>query len=488
MFSSAQLSHWLELPLPNTLEQIEYRSLETDSRLVDQYSVFIALPGVTSNGWDYLEQVAEKGCTLALVPQGLQIVHDKISIIEVAGLEEVLGALVRQVYGPAPEHIVAVTGTNGKSSTCFYIAQLANQIGFNSAMVGTFGIGPLDQLEEAKQTTPDLLTLHKLLSKFAQQGIDFVAFEASSHALDQKRLAGVPVTTAVFTNLTRDHLDYHGSMEQYAMAKSKLFGFSGLQRSVICIDSDYGQYMAEKSVAPVWTYSQGAGADFSVVSKNYLQTGVQLELLLCGVTYEVFLPLLGGFNVQNALAALASVWRVAPSKGELVAALANLNGAPGRMEPVKVTSAPLVLVDYAHTSDALDMALSAVRAHVPGRLICVFGCGGDRDKGKRPMMLQAAQQYADEVWVTSDNPRSESPKAIIDEVLSGQNLALSKQLHVVVDRSDAITKAVATAQPEDIVLIAGKGHETYQEVMGVRHHFDDREEALKALNAYVKQS
>ena len=486
MFTLEQLLEWLNLENCWKNEHIEYRSLETDSRLVDSHSLFVALPGVVSNGWDYLDKVADAGCRVALIPSGVSIRNERLMLIAVDQIEEVVGLLVRKIYGPAPKQIVAVTGTNGKSSTCYYIAQLANHIGFHSAMVGTFGIGPLDQLEEAKQTTPDLLTLHKLLSKFAAQGIDFVAFEASSHALDQKRLAGVPVTTAVFTNLTRDHLDYHGTMAQYALAKSKLFQFATLQRAIICADSDYAPFMAERSVAPVWQYSQNAGADFSVLDAVYCQNGLRLTISLLGDSREVFLPLLGGFNIQNALAAVASVWRFAESTDAVLDAMELLQGAPGRMQAVDVEGAPLALVDYAHTPDALSMALSAVRAHVPGRLICVFGCGGDRDKGKRSLMLEAAQAHANVIWLTSDNPRSESPESILDDILEAKHLAKAQELNVEVDRSKAIAQAVASARPEDIVLIAGKGHETYQEVQGVRHHFDDREEALKALKAYVK--
>ncbi len=491
MFTFEQLLHWLTLENCWQIEQNEYRSLETDSRLVGPETVFIALPGVSSNGWDYLEQVAEKGCTVAIIPKGLGITSDSMVLLEVEAIEQVLAQLTRHVYGPVPQHIVAVTGTNGKSSICYYIAQLAQALGLKSAMIGTFGIGVLGDLQEAKQTTPDLLTLHKLLSSFAKQGVDLVAFEASSHALDQQRLAGVPVSTAVFSNLTRDHLDYHGSMENYACAKRRLFEFESVEHAIVCADSDYADFMVATTAAPVWRYSAEVekrdAVQFCVLDKVFEQTGVRLNIGVLNKEYSVFLPLLGDFNVQNALAALASVLSVVDVPEKAIPMLSNLQGAPGRMEPCKLESAPLVLVDYAHTSDALDVALQAIHAHAAGRVICVFGCGGDRDKGKRPMMLSVAQQQADFVWLTSDNPRTESPQAIIDDALVALDDALA-EVRVEVDRHQAIAQAIAMARPEDIVLIAGKGHETYQEIQGVRHHFDDREEAQAALKAYVAKA
>ncbi|RDL42969.1 UDP-N-acetylmuramoyl-L-alanyl-D-glutamate--2,6-diaminopimelate ligase [Marinomonas piezotolerans] len=484
MFTQEQLFNWLGIVCPSTSSHYTYRSLETDSRLVDERTVFIALSGVSSNGWDYLDRVEAAGCSIALVPRGIHVKSSRMLIVEIDNLENALAQLVREIYGPAPKHIVAVTGTNGKSSTCYYIAQLADQMGYKSGMIGTFGIGPLGSLRDAKQTTPDLLTLHKLLSEFASQGIDFVAFEASSHALEQRRLVGVPLTTAVFTNLTRDHLDYHLTMENYAAAKAKLFNFPTLHRAVICLDSSYAVFFAEQSIAPYWFYSDHqSNAEFSVLSAEYQHDSVFLTLRVFEESYTLSLPLLGRFNIQNALAALASVWELSRDKAKLVNALSFLQGAPGRMQPIKVKGAPLVLVDYAHTSDALDVALSAVRQHVAGKLICVFGCGGDRDRGKRPLMLSVAQKISDEVWLTSDNPRTEDPVAIIDEILAAKTE--SSVLNVEVRREIAIQKAIECADVDDIVLIAGKGHETYQEVNGVRHHFDDSEEAFKALEAYV---
>lgn len=487
MFTFEQLTGWLGVQSGCTInKQKEYRSLETDSRLVTAETVFIALPGVSSHGWDYLDQVAARGATVAIVPKGKGIVSNALTLIEVEEIESCLAMLARHVYGPIPKHIVAVTGTNGKSSICYYTAQLAQTLGMSSAMIGTFGIGLIGKLHDAKQTTPDLLTMHKLLSEFAKQGVELVAFEASSHALDQQRLAGIPVSTAIFSNLTRDHLDYHGTMESYARAKQKLFEFDSLTRSIICSDSDYSDFMAQACVSPVWFYSSknALNSDFKSSHPRFHQTGVSFRLQATQGHYDVNLPLLGEFNIQNALAAIAALTAITNDESRVVRAAETLLGAPGRMEAVKRVNAPLILVDYAHTSDALSVALQAIHAHSAGKVICVFGCGGDRDRGKRPLMLQVAQQNADLVWLTSDNPRTEPPEVILQDALVALDVKGPK-VQVEIDRRVAIQKAVSQASPQDIILIAGKGHETYQEIQGVRHHFDDREEALEALKQYV---
>jgi UDP-N-acetylmuramoyl-L-alanyl-D-glutamate--2,6-diaminopimelate ligase len=381
--------------------------------------------------------------------------------------------------------MVAVTGTNGKSSICFYIAQLAKYIGFSSGLVGTFGVGPLDCLSEAKQTTPDLLSLHLTLMKMAETGVDFVAFEASSHALDQGRIDGVPFQTAVFSNLSRDHLDYHGDMNSYALAKQRLFAFESLSHSIFCLDDSYAGFMAEGAMgSDSHFYSeQDSRADFYVKDLTLESTGCRFILCHPDGEAPVFLPLLGRFNVQNALAALASLWYEVDDKATLISGLSTLSGAPGRMDKVQLPNAPLVVVDFAHTSDALEVALQGLKEHTNGRLICVFGCGGDRDRGKRPLMMEAAMQNADYVWLTSDNPRTESIEQIFSDVLAhtGDGKAFSFEP----DRREAIRQAVLSAGANDVVLIAGKGHETYQDIQGVKHHFNDKEEALRALEAYV---
>ncbi|TYL47651.1 UDP-N-acetylmuramoyl-L-alanyl-D-glutamate--2,6-diaminopimelate ligase [Marinomonas sp. IMCC 4694] len=462
-----------------------YTRVETDSRKVNGSSVFFALPGVASNGWDYLDAVVSLGCKLAVVPSYLALQRDDIELISVESPTALLVMCLQRYFGHMPEHIVAVTGTNGKSSICYYVAQLAESMGFNSGLVGTFGVGPLQQLKEAKQTTPDVLSLQRILMSMSSSGVNFVAFEASSHALDQGRIDGVPFQTAVFSNLSRDHLDYHGDMMSYATAKQRLFAFNGLANAVICLDDDYASFMASVVTTSTCCYysEQNTAADFYVKQLTLGPEGS--EFILCHPEGEtsVFLPLLGRFNILNALAALASLWHEVNDKHILIKALSLLRGAPGRMDKLQHEGSPLVVVDYAHTPDALQVALCALKEHSKGRLICVFGCGGDRDRGKRPLMMQAALENADYVWLTSDNPRTESIEQIFSDVLL--NTCVDENFRFEPDRRNAIQQAILSADQHDVVLIAGKGHENYQEIQGIKHHFDDREEALRALERYV---
>ncbi len=481
----AQLLNLVGLTVDEPAASQIYTHLETDSRKMDPNGVFFALPGVTSHGWLYLDKVAELGGQVAVVPGHLSLTHDRLQLIHVDDPAAFLVACLYSFFGLPPAALVAVTGTNGKSSICYYLAQLAESIGHSSGLIGTFGVGPIGALQEANQTTPDLLSLHELLIHMASKSIDFVAFEASSHALDQGRLYGVPFQTAVFSNLSRDHLDYHGTMDAYAAAKRRLFSFPGVTRGVFCLDDPYASFMAQglSSDSERYYYSESnSQADFYATSLRLAPNGCHFTLCHPDGEDAVFLPLLGRFNIQNALAALASLWSTVADKALLISALSSLQGAPGRMERVVSEKGPAVVVDYAHTPDALKVALQALKEHSQGRLVCVFGCGGDRDKGKRPLMLQAALAFADSVWLTSDNPRTESPEQIINDALAG---APASEVNVDVDRASAIAKAIETASRGDIILIAGKGHEAYQDVNGVKHHFDDKEEAAKVLNGYV---
>lgn len=462
-----------------------YSHLETDSRKADDECVFFALPGVTSNGWDYLDNVVARGCQVAVVPAVLNLQRDDILLIPVADPTALLVACLHGFFGRMPAQMVAVTGTNGKSSICFYMAQLAQGMGLPSGLIGTFGVGPIQSLAAAQQTTPDVLSLHRTLMEMAASGVDFVAFEASSHALDQGRIEGVPFQTAVFSNLSRDHLDYHGDMNAYALAKQRLFAFPSVSHSVFCLDDDYAAFMASAAEHSQHHYysEQNTQADFFVKNLSLEPTGCRF--ILCHPKGEsaIFLPLMGRFNVQNALAALTSLWYGVSDKKRLIDGLSVLQGAPGRMEKIQWPGAPLVVVDYAHTSEALKVALQALREHSSGRLVCVFGCGGDRDRGKRPLMMSAALHHADYVWLTSDNPRTEPIEQIFSDILA--QTSADEAFSYEPDRRSAIRQAILSSGPDDVVLIAGKGHETYQDIMGIKHHFDDREEALEVVKAYV---
>ena len=465
-----------------------FEKVTTDSRKVAQQDVFFALPGVGSNGWDYLEGVASQGYRLVVVPKGVELDADlNLSYIYVEDARASLIEFIGEFAKPYPKQICAVTGTNGKSSISYYNAQIAQLLSSKSAIVGTFGLGTLDDLKESEQTTPDLLSMHSLAIGFASEDVKHLTFEASSHALDQGRVLGLPIDTAIYSNLSRDHLDYHGSMLAYAQAKARLFAFPSLERAVICMDDDYSQLMLQSAKCPVYTYSlKHEDADFYCKNLSYFASGVNFDLIVKGQLFSIHLPLLGEFNVANAVAALAANWDLFDDKSALVNALNSLLGAPGRMQMIKVSDGPLVVVDYAHTPDALQVALQALKLHNRGRLTCIYGCGGDRDRGKRSLMTAASLNNADISCLTSDNPRTESVQQIIQDALADQldkdNLIGSGQLRVEPDRRRAILDVIANANANDVILIAGKGHEDYQEIMGVKHHFDDAEIALEGLN------
>lgn len=492
IFSAPIKSHLVEaffgLKAGQLVAYGDFNGVTTDSRNVSLADIFFALPGVSSNGWDYLAGVAKQGRRLVVVPNGVEV--DKELALEVVAVEDVLSSLIDFLANFAneyPKRLCAVTGTNGKSSISFYNAQIARNMGLSSAIVGTFGFGKLDDLQESEQTTPDFLSMHTLAINFASQKVDHLTFEASSHALDQRRIDGLPIDTAIYSNLSREHLDYHGSMDEYAKAKSKLFSFPSLQRAIICLDDSYSAVMLNAAKCPVYTYSvANQVADFYASNLSYQASGVCFDLSVMGQCYEVKLPLLGEFNVANAIAALAANWDLYEDKEALIEALSMLEGAPGRMQMVRMSDAPLVVVDYAHTPTALEVALKALRLHNRGKLICIYGCGGDRDRGKRPLMTAAAMSYSDLACLTSDNPRTESAQQIIDDALVDQvresDNTNSSCLQVEIDRKKAILDVIANANINDVILIAGKGHETYQDIEGVKHHFDDAEVAYEGLS------
>ena len=462
-----------------------FEKVTTDSRNVSSNHLFFALPGVSSNGWDYLEAIAEQGCRAVVVPKSIEL-DESLNLVFIR-VDDTRASLVDYIAAfalPYPSFLCAVTGTNGKSSISYYNAQIAQNMGLYSAIVGTFGVGLLGDLKASDQTTPDLLSMHALAIEFASQKVAHLTFEASSHALDQGRIQGLPIDVAIYSNLSRDHLDYHGSMLEYARAKARLFAFSTLKRAVICLDDDYSDLMLNTAKCPVYSYSLNhKEADFFGKNLCYQVSGVTFDLCVMGVEYPINLPLLGEFNVANAIAALAANWDVYDDKEGLIRSLALLDGAPGRMQMVSLPDAPLVVVDYAHTPAAIEVALKALRLHNRGRLTCIYGCGGDRDRGKRPLMTSAALNNADLICLTSDNPRTESVQQIIDDALIDQVGVMGRgRLMVVTDRRKAIFDVIANANVDDVILIAGKGHENYQDIEGVKHHFDDTEVALEGLN------
>jgi len=462
--------------------------LTTDSRLVKHGSVFLAYPGSTRDGRAFIAEAIARGASAVIwersgfewgaawdVPN-LAVDDLKARSSEIAGL----------VYGDpsAKLWMVGVTGTNGKTSVAQWVAQALDGLGRRAAVLGTLGNGFVGERAEAKNTTPDPVVLQRELADYARRGAKVAALEVSSHGLDQGRTAGIKFDVAVFTNLTRDHLDYHGTMEAYAEAKYRLFSARGVGRAVINVDDGWGRRFADRlrgSPVDVIGYGLGAGR---LRASGIAQTEAGLRFRVEGEwgTGEVAVPMLGTFNVLNLLAVIGTLLASGVELDEALAAVAKLEPARGRLERLGGGALPLVAIDYAHSPDALEKALDALRPIVAAdrRLLCVFGCGGDRDAGKRAIMGEAAARLADHVIVTSDNPRGEDPQAIIGQILSG---VLDGSVESITDRQVAIFTAIHQAMPGDVVLVAGKGHETYQEIAGVRHPFSDAEVALAALEA-----
>ena len=382
---------------------------------------------------------------------------------------------------------IAVTGTNGKTTISRLIAELVSSQAAGCAVMGTTGNGILPNLTPSTHTTLDALQLQQALHDYAKQGASFVALEASSHGLEQGRLNGCDLEIAVYSNLSRDHLDYHGTLEAYAEAKALLFKFTTLKVVVINIDDAYANVMLtaakeNPSQPKVLTYSlTQTTADYHIADLQYRLSGASFTLMSPTGSYAVQSPLLGHFNVENLLASLIAAEYAGFSLVDLVQFVPQLQGAPGRMQVIQDADR-LFVVDYAHTPDALIQVLTTLKRHVTGQLWAVFGCGGDRDRGKRPLMTQAALDHANPVVLTSDNPRTENPEQIFADMKQGIDFA-EHNVHEIHDRREAIRFVVAQAQAGDIVVIAGKGHENYQEVDGVRHWFDDVVEVQSAINA-----
>ena len=457
--------------------------LTADSRAVKLGSIFVAFPGTQRDGRAFIPDAVARGATAVLWEREGFEWNERWEVpnLGIQDLRAKISAIAGHVFGNPSDSLwmAGVTGTNGKTSVSQWIAAALDGLGRRSAVIGTLGNGLVGERSEAKNTTPDPIVLQRLLADYLRRGARNVAMEVSSHGLDQDRVAGIKYDAAIFTNLTRDHLDYHGTMEAYAEAKFRLFSARGLRHSVINIDDDWGASFAERLSGDVITYGSRKGARLHASRVGLSEAGVRFHVASEWGEGEVSARVLGAFNVSNLLAVLGALIAAGVAFDVALAALGALDPVPGRLERVGGGALPLVVIDYAHTPDALEKALEALRPTVAAghRLVCVFGCGGDRDAGKRPLMGQAAARLADHVIVTSDNPRGEDPDAIIAQVLAG----VSGDAEAIEDRQVAIFSALHQAEPGDVVLLAGKGHETYQEIAGVRHPFDDREVARAAL-------
>ncbi|MCL6554747.1 MAG: UDP-N-acetylmuramoyl-L-alanyl-D-glutamate--2,6-diaminopimelate ligase [Burkholderiales bacterium] len=470
---------------------IPVHAVAIDSRQVQPGDVFLAYPGETADGRQFIPQAIANGAAAVLwEPEGFTWDPAwRVPHLPVAGLRQKVGFIAAEVYGHPSRALwtVGITGTNGKTSCCHWIAQAATFCGRPTAIIGTLGNGLPGALSPATHTTPDPVTLQKLLRQFHDAGVQGVAMEVSSHALDQGRVNGVAFDLAVLTNLSRDHLDYHGTMERYAAAKGQLFHWPELSTAVVNYDDAWGRELAadcRRRGTPVVDYGFEGGE----------VRGHHLEVSPAGLAFEVTTPwgegrvesgILGRFNAANLLAVVAALGAGGLPFDRIIAGVCRLKPVPGRMQTLRLPGKPLVVVDYAHTPDALEKVLTTLRellaesraAAAGARLIVVFGCGGNRDRGKRPMMGEVASRLADSVVVTSDNPRNEDPAAIIEAIVAG----MGANYHVIEDRAAAIDYAIREARPQDVVLIAGKGHETYQEIRGTRLPFSDVEVAMRAL-------
>jgi UDP-N-acetylmuramoyl-L-alanyl-D-glutamate--2,6-diaminopimelate ligase len=467
---------------------VKAASLCADSRAVAPGDVFVAFPGARVDGRRFIADAVAGGAAAVLWERQGQVSNAALSVPNVAvdDLQALSGWIAHLVYGRPSEKLwmVGVTGTNGKTSVSQWIAQAFAQLERRCAVVGTLGCGFPGHLEESLNTTPDALTLHRLFAGYLAQGAQAAAMEVSSIGLDQGRINGVHFDVAVFTNLTRDHLEYHGSMEAYGAAKEQLFATPGLKAAVLNLDDALGRKIARDlagSGIALSGYSLQAGTDAQLVAERIAATprGLRFTAVTPQGRTEIEVPMVGEFNVANLLAVLGTLLASGVPLDRAAAVLRGLTSAPGRMQAVGGEGQPLAVIDYAHTPDALDKALTALRGTAAargGRLVCVFGCGGNRDPGKRPQMGEIAACRADTVVLTSDNPRDENPQAILADIARGVPGA-----RTIADRSEAIRAALAEADPRDVVLIAGKGHEAYQEIAGRRLPFSDIDCAVAAL-------
>ncbi|ROP84110.1 UDP-N-acetylmuramoylalanyl-D-glutamate--2,6-diaminopimelate ligase [Stella humosa] len=467
----------------------EIRGIAVDSRAVEPGFLFAALPGQATDGRRFIVDALARGAVAVLAPEGtvLPDAAADVALLTDPNPRRRLALLAAGFHDRQPERVAAVTGTNGKTSTADFARQLWMQAGLAAASLGTLGIRAPRFTRKGVLTTPDPVVLHAALAELADRGVVRAALEASSHGLDQFRLDGIDIQIAAFTNLTRDHLDYHQSMAAYRAAKFRLFAEVMAPGGTAVLNADVEEFadldrLCRARGHRVIAYGL-AGRDIRLDRQDLHGDGQSLALTVDGRTWQVELPLAGPFQAMNALAALGIVLADGVAPERAVPALARLEGVPGRME--RVASLPggaAVYVDFAHTPDALTTVLAALRRHTAGRLVCVFGCGGDRDPGKRPEMGAAVARAADRVIVTDDNPRSEDPATIRAPAVAAAR-ALSADVVEIGDRRQAIFAAVAGLAPGDVLVVAGKGHESGQTVGGQTLPFDDGEVARQAVAA-----
>ena len=486
-----------EINIQSAADDVEIFGVTDDSRKVQSGYLYIAVDGANFKAKGFIPEVVEQGAGAIVAETENQISGLKLPAYALSELGKLRGVIAsRFLDSPSSQMtVVAVTGTNGKTSCSQYISQALTSVGLTCGVIGTTGTGFPDELKDAGLTTPDAITLQENLKLLLDAGARVVSIEASSHGLDQGRLNGVAVNVAVFTNLTRDHLDYHGSIEGYGNAKKALFAMPGLEFAVVNIDDEFGQTIlqyldqindqAAQSVTAL-TYSvNNKQASVHCLSVDYEPAGFAAEIQTPWGRASIKCDLLGAFNVSNVLAVIAVLGSQGLTIDQITQAVSSLKNVTGRMDVLPLPNGAFAVIDYAHTPDALKNALEALREHSDGKIYCVMGCGGDRDKGKRPEMGAVACELADQVIITDDNPRMETSSTIIDGILAGVSDLSSVQ--VIADRKQAIAEVLQQAVAGDLVLIAGKGHEPYQDVGGVKLPYSDYEEVSNFVSVYRDQ-
>lgn len=473
-------------PLKSEDETINITHLEMDSRLVEQGTLFFCINGYTVDGHDFAQQAIEKGAVAIVAERPLSV---SVPVIMVSDTKRVMARLASRFYGEPTKQVnlIGVTGTNGKTSVTHILDRLFRDAEHTTGLIGTMYTKIADEMIETRNTTPESLVLQQRFRAMVDKKVDTALMEVSSHALHLGRVRGCDFNIAVFTNLTPDHIDYHETMDNYLYAKSLLFSQLGntYEGKVAVINSDdpVSDRLIQMTTADVVTYGIKKAADFKATNVKVTAAGTVFTLVAFGESIQIELKLIGLFNVYNALAAIAAGYMSGLTLSQMKQSLKKVKGVAGRFEAVDAGQDFTVIVDYAHTPDSLENVLQTVQDFAENHVHVVVGCGGDRDSTKRPVMARIAVQYADETIFTSDNPRTEDPKAILADMTT---LLDADQFAVIEDRKIAIKTAIGQANKGDIVVIAGKGHETYQEIGKERIHFDDREVARAALKERIQ--
>ena len=484
------LAEWITANDRTRGEKIRITGLALDSRKVVDGNLFVALSGTKEHGLNYTQQALANGASAIVYDTNnsakFPIAQEDTTspFFAIKDLNKIIGSIASRFYNNPSQHmdIIGITGTNGKTSCSQYLSQLMSQCG----IIGTLGWGSFGQLEKTTNTTPDAIALQNILANMKAQGKQAVAMEVSSHGIEQGRINGITFKGAVITNITRDHLDYHGSMENYLKTKLQLLKKPGLSFVVVNLDDTYHKEAidAVPSGIPIWGFSCSdremiAGETMRGSIIGYHSNGIEIEINWRKQSQRVITPLYGDFNIENILAVMTVLMALGKEFLESIEKLANIKPVKGRMESFGGNNLlPLVFVDYAHTPDALNRVLSCVRKHCNQNLWVIFGCGGNRDIGKRPLMREAAEYWADHIIITDDNPRSENGLAIINNILAGSK---STKIEIIQNRQQAIMDVIARASEQDCIVIAGKGHENYQEINGKQIPFQDQLVVMKAL-------